>query len=156
VTAVVSDTEKRVNGRIRGGIFLLCCGLFQVGSSQELPPFIQQIIAEHEEALPEPDPDRALGAIRVRTSALEIWQYDYLGETVFYFPTTPGDCCDTFSRLYDVDGNLICYPDGGITGKGDGRCPGFVDSRGRGVRIHGGFPSDGQPGEDGDTDSEAR
>jgi len=40
---------------------------------------------------------------------------------VFYY--LPSRCCDIPSDLYDVDGTLVCHPDGGITGGGDGRCP---------------------------------
>jgi hypothetical protein len=44
---------------------------------------------------------------------------DYKGKTAIL--VEPG-CCDRFSELYDVDGNFICYPWGGITGRGDGKC----------------------------------
>jgi len=40
---------------------------------------------------------------------------------VFYF--LPSRCCDVFSDLYDAEGALVCHPDGGITGDGDGNCP---------------------------------
>jgi len=49
-----------------------------------------------------------------------VWQWDYEGKTYYYVTS---DCCDQFNELYDVDGNLICHPDGGYTGKGDGKCP---------------------------------
>ncbi len=35
-------------------------------------------------------------------------------------------CCDLFTKLYDADGRFICAPSGGLTGQGDGRCPGWV------------------------------
>ena len=41
----------------------------------------------------------------------------------------PPQCCDQFSTLYDADGAVICAPDGGITGRGDGKCPDFFQSR---------------------------
>ncbi len=49
--------------------------------------------------------------------------YLYEGDTVYLFEPP---CCDRFSELYDRNGKLICHPAGGITGKGDGKCPDFV------------------------------
>lgn len=40
---------------------------------------------------------------------------------VYYF--LPSRCCDIYSELYDNLGDLVCHPDGGITGGGDGNCP---------------------------------
>jgi hypothetical protein len=31
--------------------------------------------------------------------------------------------------LYDAGGDMICAPDGGLTGKGDGKCPDFLSIR---------------------------
>jgi hypothetical protein len=42
------------------------------------------------------------------------------GEKYYYVPPY---CCDMYSALYDSECNLICAPDGGFTGGGDGRCP---------------------------------
>ncbi|MFN8246795.1 MAG: hypothetical protein U0T56_10480 [Ferruginibacter sp.] len=56
----------------------------------------------------------------------QIIQYNYHGKTVYY--VTP-PCCDFFSELYDSNCVLIAYPDGGITGKGDGRAADFIDVR---------------------------
>jgi len=49
-----------------------------------------------------------------------IWEWKYNG-AIYYYVTA--DCCDQFNELYNEDGNLICHPDGGYTGKGDGKCP---------------------------------
>jgi hypothetical protein len=43
------------------------------------------------------------------------------GAGVFYY--LPPRCCDIWSELYDTQGALVCHPDGGITGGGDGNCP---------------------------------
>ena len=51
-----------------------------------------------------------------------IAQFDYHGKKVFYIPA---DCCDQLNPLYDESGNLLCYPSGGFSGKGDGRCSDF-------------------------------
>lgn len=40
---------------------------------------------------------------------------------VFYY--LPPRCCDIWSDLYDVEGALVCHPEGGLTGGGDGNCP---------------------------------
>ena len=38
-------------------------------------------------------------------------------------------CCDIPSVLYDTAGTVVCAPDGGFTGRGDGRCPAFISQR---------------------------
>ena len=55
-----------------------------------------------------------------------IWKYDYQQRVVYYIPP---QCCDQYSQLYDASGGLICAPDGGITGRGDGLCPDFLNLR---------------------------
>ncbi len=55
-----------------------------------------------------------------------IWRYEYKGQIVYY---SPPPCCDQFSTLYDANGNGICAPDGGLTGRGDGQCPDFFTNR---------------------------
>jgi len=55
-----------------------------------------------------------------------VYQYEYKGEKVYFIPSY---CCDMFSELYDSNCKLICHPDGGITGKGDGKCPDFFSER---------------------------
>ena len=46
----------------------------------------------------------------------------YQDKTAYY--VTPA-CCDIPSELYDEQGALLCFPDGGFAG-GDGKCPGFA------------------------------
>jgi hypothetical protein len=55
-----------------------------------------------------------------------IWQYEYQGQTVYYVPP---QCCDQFSTLYSATGEVVCAPDGGITGQGDGKCSDFFQQR---------------------------
>ncbi|WP_018476348.1 DUF6970 domain-containing protein [Pontibacter roseus] len=57
---------------------------------------------------------------------VKVYRYNYNDQEVYYLS---GRCCDIPSKLYDVNGNLLCEPDGGITGKGDGRCPDFLETR---------------------------
>lgn len=56
----------------------------------------------------------------------KIYRYTYKEQEVYYLT---GRCCDIPSKLYDMYGNVLCEPDGGITGKGDGRCPDFFEQR---------------------------
>jgi hypothetical protein len=55
-----------------------------------------------------------------------IWQYDYKGQIVYFVPQ---QCCDQPSTLYDAKRNVICAPDGGFFGHGDGNCPDFFQER---------------------------
>ena len=55
-----------------------------------------------------------------------IANYEYQGRVVYYVPPR---CCDIFSDLYDDSGTVICHPDGGLAGHGDGRCPDFLSGR---------------------------
>ncbi|MEO6668158.1 MAG: hypothetical protein ABIN36_01700 [Ferruginibacter sp.] len=56
----------------------------------------------------------------------QIYSYLYNGKTVYY--VTP-PCCDFFSDLYDSTCVLIGHPDGGFTGKGDGKTSDFKEVR---------------------------
>lgn len=64
----------------------------------------------------------AILAERKRNPKIRILTYQYHDQTV-YWESAP--CCDQFSILYDTKGQVICNPDGGITGKGDGKCADF-------------------------------
>ena len=52
--------------------------------------------------------------------------YVYDGAVVYYVAPR---CCDVYSDLYTMAGSIVCHPDGGITGGGDGRCPSFFATR---------------------------
>ena len=77
------------------------------------PPFVDKLIAQFE-ASPKKNPPGS------------IWKYTYKGRVVFYVPPS---CCDVPSELYNSDGDVICAPDGGMTGDGDGKCADFFDTR---------------------------
>jgi hypothetical protein len=51
-----------------------------------------------------------------------IYQYQY-NEKIVYYISAP--CCDIYPELFDNNCNLLCAPDGGFTGKGDGKCTDF-------------------------------
>ena len=53
----------------------------------------------------------------------QVWMWLVDGETYYYITS---DCCDQFNYLYDSECNIVCAPDGGITGNGDGQCPEFT------------------------------
>ncbi len=61
----------------------------------------------------------------VENPPASIMQCKYQGETVYY---TSAPCCDQFSTLYNAQGEVICSPDGGFIGQGDGKCPDFVSA----------------------------
>jgi hypothetical protein len=56
----------------------------------------------------------------------KVFRYSYKGKTVYYIPPK---CCDIPSKLVDENCNVICSPDGGFTGIGDGRCTDFFAYR---------------------------
>ncbi|GAB3878235.1 hypothetical protein GCM10028824_39750 [Hymenobacter segetis] len=68
----------------------------------------------------------AVLAERKRNPITRIFRYQYEGKTVYY---QSAPCCDQFSQVFDTKGKLICNPDGGITGKGDGKCPDFEKNK---------------------------
>ena len=47
-----------------------------------------------------------------------IYSFKYMGKKVFYVPAV---CCDNFSDLYNDSCRLMGHPDGGFTGRGDGK-----------------------------------
>lgn len=55
-----------------------------------------------------------------------IAKYEFQGAIVYYVPPS---CCDMWSTVYSTDGSVVCHPDGGFTGKGDGLCPTFLGER---------------------------
>lgn len=63
---------------------------------------------------------------KVTNPPIKIYSYTYNEETVYYVTAV---CCDVYSILYDKDCNLICAPDGGKTGRGDGKCTDFFDTK---------------------------
>ena len=70
--------------------------------------------------------------IKGSNSPLEIWSYQYNNQIVYL---AMGDCCDQYDQVYTSDCSLLCAPSGGLTGKGDGKCPDFYDKATKGVLI---------------------
>lgn len=50
--------------------------------------------------------------------------YKYKGKTVYYVVMP---CCDFYNEVYDDKCNFMGAPDGGFTGKGDGKIPDFFE-----------------------------
>ena len=51
-----------------------------------------------------------------------VLEYVYKGKKVYYVVMP---CCDFFNEVYDDKCNFLGAPDGGFTGKGDGKLPDF-------------------------------
>lgn len=49
-------------------------------------------------------------------------EYQYRGKKVYYIVMP---CCDFFNEVYDDKCRLLGCPDGGFTGRGDGKIPDF-------------------------------
>jgi hypothetical protein len=49
-------------------------------------------------------------------------EYMYKGKKVYYVVMP---CCDFYNEVYDANCNFLGAPDGGFTGKGDGKIPDF-------------------------------
>jgi hypothetical protein len=91
----------------------LACSDSMPTEPEENPAWLDALIAQIEQ---EP----------VTVPPTAIYSYRYEGRRV-YFRTSR--CCDIRSVLYDADGVILCEPDGGIDGGGDGRCPDFFATR---------------------------
>ena len=91
-----------------------------------------EVVVATSSATPDENPEwlgqliQRLGNEPVANPPLSITQYGYRGQTVYFVPQR---CCDIFSDLYDAEGKIIGHPDGGITGRGDGRVPDFFGER---------------------------
>ena len=62
-------------------------------------------------------------AAKVNNPPTQIWKWEADGE-IYYYITS--NCCDQYNNLFNGKCELVCAPDGGITGNGDGNCPIFT------------------------------
>ena len=81
--------------------------------SGQIPDWLQAQITSFQQAKPANPP-------------VKIYRYRYNGQQVYYIT---GRCCDIPSSVFSVEGQQLCQPDGGITGRGDGKCAGFFETR---------------------------
>jgi len=84
-----------------------CCDNLELGS--EIPLCIENKIEIIKKAA-------------VRNPPVQVWKWE-VDEQTYYYITS--ECCDQFNFLYDDNCNIVCAPDGGFTGDGDGNCPDF-------------------------------
>jgi hypothetical protein len=63
---------------------------------------------------------------------LYVTMFDFRGKKVYYVAAA---CCDKYNMVFDKDCNLLGYPDGGFTGKGDGSLPNFRQEATNGMAI---------------------
>ena len=94
-------------------LFLMILSCNPINSPSENPEWLNNLILKFES---EP----------VGNPPQSIWQYEYKDQIVYYVPP---QCCDQFSTLYNKNGEIICAPDGGIGGAGDGHCSDFFQER---------------------------
>jgi hypothetical protein len=95
-------------------IVLACLVLFVAGNCNKnafsrLPACIQDKIA-------------AIAQQHKYNPPATVYRYLYQDRYVYLVSS---DCCDQNNYLFDKDCQLVCAPTGGITGKGDGKCPNF-------------------------------
>jgi hypothetical protein len=91
---------------------LIVCSSFQKGKKRKaapVPACVPQLITKFKKE-PVQNPPRS------------IYSYNYNGKTVYYVQAI---CCDFFSDLYDSNCAVIGHPDGGFTGRGDGKFSDF-------------------------------
>ena len=97
-------------------IIIICCGIFLLASCA---PKNQGMINLPSCLATKIDSIRKLPD---QTLPLSVIQYSYKGAPVYY--VTAG-CCDKFNEVYDANCTHLGAPDGGVTGKGDGKLPDF-------------------------------
>lgn len=103
-------------------LLFLLTSCFQPENQDGLPEWLTSYIAECEAD--------TTNSIDYNTD--QIWQYDYKGETVFYFMS---GCCDFYNWVYDYDGNVLGAPDGGWSGSGDGRLTDWSTEKSNAVLV---------------------
>lgn len=98
------------------------------GTKKTAENSVEHSSAGHEIVVADTVPDCVKGMINgflkeeKQNPPRKIYSYTYRGNTVYY--VTP-PCCDFYSDLYNNACQLLGHPDGGITGKGDGKMTDF-------------------------------
>ena len=86
-----------------------CSANKKVQDVQEMPACLEEKI-------------KAMAADPNQGSPVSVTRYIYRQQTVYYMVSP---CCDKFNIVYDSVCNILGYPDGGFSGKGDGKMPDF-------------------------------
>jgi hypothetical protein len=89
-------------------LYLQSCSIPQNNTSSNHPAWVNEVIT-----LTKKNPS---------TMPVTIARYLYRNQTVYYISPT---IVDGFSQLFDTKHTLLCAPEGGLTGKGDGQCTDF-------------------------------
>ncbi|MBB5285233.1 hypothetical protein HNQ92_003390 [Rhabdobacter roseus] len=99
-------------------LLILCAGFFLGCESEDIPRGTPSCIKDliNDVATPE----------GVWSSPAEVYRYQFKGKTVYYLRS---HCCDAYDYLLDENCNVLCAPNGGFHGYGDGKCPDFFDLR---------------------------
>lgn len=100
-------------------LFFMLCFIFSCHSSKSLvstsedvarmPGCLQEII-------------KTMSEDQYEGMPLSITQFNYQGQKVYYMVAP---CCDKFNIVYDSACTILGYPDGGLTGRGDGKMLNF-------------------------------
>ena len=62
----------------------------------------------------------------------EVWAWKTDTDTYYYITS---DCCDQFNYLYNSNCTIVCAPDGGFTGTGDGKCPDLIKTVSKNIDL---------------------
>ena len=107
-------------------LIVLGCGLTKTNQTEK-DPQNKQSSNEHTSTIAE-----IPSCIKTKIDSFKVMQkheqpqrvveYQYKGKKVYYVVMP---CCDFFNQVYDDQCKFIGCPDGGITGRGDGKLPDF-------------------------------
>ncbi|MFA6049257.1 MAG: hypothetical protein WC792_04940 [Candidatus Micrarchaeia archaeon] len=118
VSAEFRNLPEQTGGGIPGlpsaGTAAISCGNpQQMGLPEGTPTAIADVISRQ-------------GTLPLANPPATIVQCDYDNKATYYLPPrSPTE----MSSLYDADGTILCSPDGGLAGTGDGRCPNYFETR---------------------------
>jgi hypothetical protein len=131
-----SDNRRRANA-LGALLALACCAACAGAPAADPPVGVRGPIAGPTSPASPVSPADAAGLRRLisrlqaepaQTPARSILRFDWQGRTLYY---VPAPCCDQYNEIYDAQGQRLCAPDGGFTGRGDQRCPEIVVDRER-------------------------
>jgi len=92
-------------------LLLACSANRKVQEVQEVPACLREKI-------------KAMTADPSSGSPQSVTRYTYKQQTVYYMVSP---CCDKFNVVYDSACNILGHPDGGFTGRGDGKMANFKE-----------------------------
>lgn len=92
------------------GIIVLLSSCKDSDDGMNIPSCIENKIAE-------------IKTNEVTNPPTQVWKWVVDDQTYYYITS---DCCDQYNFLYSENCDIVCAPDGGITGNGDGNCPEFT------------------------------